>query len=89
MIKAIFGTFNIDMLPIETIDVSDKIIDYMTGNVVVIPKQTIFTNIFGNIGSHKKNIYKYQQTIVSITFLTINILKTLKLIYHETQTKSR
>lgn len=58
MIKAIFGTFNIDMLPIETIDVSDKIIDYMNGNVVVIPKQTIFTNIFGNIGSHKK---KYLQ----------------------------
>lgn len=52
--KALFGTFNIDMLPIETIDVSDKINNYLSEHIIVIPKDIIFHDEFGPIGNREK-----------------------------------
>ena len=52
--KAIFGTFNIDMLPLETIDVSDKVGGYLKENVIVIPKNTVFRDVFGDVGGRGK-----------------------------------
>jgi hypothetical protein len=68
--KAIFGTFNIDMLPIETIDVSDKINSYLNENVIVIPQNIVFRDVFGDIGGPTK---KYLQ--ISANNQVYNILE--------------
>jgi hypothetical protein len=68
--KAIFGTFNIDMLPIETIDVSDKINNYLKENVILIPENTVFRNVFGDVGGRGK---KYLQ--ISANNQVYNILE--------------
>ncbi|SDF56558.1 hypothetical protein SAMN05216464_12058 [Mucilaginibacter pineti] len=52
--KAIFGTFNIDMLPIEAIDVSNKVSSYLKENVIVIPGNTVFRDVFGDVGGKGK-----------------------------------
>jgi hypothetical protein len=52
--KAQFGTFNIDMLPVETIDVSDKIAGYINENVITIPQGLVYREVFGNVGGHGK-----------------------------------
>jgi hypothetical protein len=68
--KAIFGTFNIDMLPIETIDVSGKINSYLKGDVIVIPANTIFRDVFGGVAGRGK---KYLQ--ISANNQVYNILE--------------
>lgn len=68
--KALFGIFNIDMLPIETVDVSDKMSSYIQQSAIVIPKNTIFSHVFGTIGSHEK---KYLQ--ISVNDRVYNILE--------------
>ncbi|MBD1392152.1 hypothetical protein [Mucilaginibacter glaciei] len=47
--KAIFGIFNIDMLPFETIDVSEKINSYLNGNTLILPKDLVFRKAFGDV----------------------------------------
>ena len=68
--KAIFGTFNIDMLPIETIDVSDKINNYLNENVILIPGNRVFRDVFGDVGGRGK---KYLQ--ISANNQVYNILE--------------
>ncbi|WP_114939571.1 hypothetical protein [Mucilaginibacter endophyticus] len=68
--KALYGTFNIDMLPAETIDVSDKINDYVSGDVIRIPKDLVFHKVFGSVNGNDK---KYLQ--ISIGDRVYNILE--------------
>jgi hypothetical protein len=67
--KAQFGTFNIDMRPIETIDVSDKIESYINENVIVIPQGLVYHDAFGDVGGRGK---KYLQ--ISANDQVYNIL---------------
>lgn len=69
-IKALFGTFNIDMLPLETLDVSDKITTYLNGTILTIPQNLNFDDTFGNIGKQEN---KYLQ--ISANGRVHNILK--------------
>ena len=60
--KAIFGTFNIDMLPVETIDVTEKVNSYLHKDIIVIPKNVVFSDAFGKVGGRGK---KYLQISVN------------------------
>ena len=77
--KAQFGTFNIDMRPIETIDVSDKIESYINENVIVIPQGLVYHDAFGDVGGRGKNIYRSRRMTRYITSWQINMWKILKL----------
>ncbi|MDN3581763.1 hypothetical protein [Mucilaginibacter flavus] len=54
--NAIYGTFNIEMLPANTINVTDKIKSYIKGNILEIPKQTNWGQLLGS-GDQKQRSY--------------------------------
>jgi hypothetical protein len=53
--NALYGKFNIDMLPSDAIDVTDKVKRYLNGNIIEIPKHTNFDTLFGKVGNNKRN----------------------------------
>ena len=53
-ISALYGTFNMDMLPLITVDVTDKLSAYVKGDILDIPKHTNFNDIFGNVAGGRK-----------------------------------
>lgn len=65
---ALYGTFNIEMAPIVTIDVSDKISDYIKGDIIEIPNNISFSKLFGNVEVGKK---KYLQITLNDRIINI------------------
>jgi len=53
--NAIYGKFSIDMLPVDTINVTEKIEGFLNGNIIEFPKDIKFDNLFGKVGNHGKN----------------------------------
>ncbi|WP_184543653.1 hypothetical protein [Mucilaginibacter sp. FT3.2] len=53
--NAIYGTFNIEMLPVNTINVTDKIKHYIKEDILEIPNQINFRELFGTDDQKKKN----------------------------------
>jgi hypothetical protein len=49
ILTALYGTFNLDMSPIYTIDVSKKIRSFIVDNKIVLPKSVSFYEVFGEL----------------------------------------
>jgi hypothetical protein len=52
---AIYGEFSIDMLPIETINVTEEIDEFLKGDIIEIPKETNLNALFGKVANKKRS----------------------------------
>ncbi|WPU94256.1 hypothetical protein SNE25_01790 [Mucilaginibacter sabulilitoris] len=53
--NAIYGKFSIDMLPVETINVTEKIDEFLKGNIIEIPQDINFDTLFDKVGNNKRS----------------------------------